>query len=277
MAHTQALMLRPKLQSRSKHESRPEPQENYLLAALPLGVQKRLFPYLRLVRLPLRSLLHEAGRPMHHAYFPTDSIISIHYELRDGHSTGLALIGNEGLLGMTLIQDFETRRFQAVVQSPGYAFRLPKARLCLEFKRHGALEVLLRFMQAMFSQVSQTAVCNRHHSIDQQLCRWLLMSLDRLGHNRLTMTQEFISHLLGVRREGVTEAAAGLRDAGLISYHRGVIEVLDRPGLELAVCECYGVVRSETERILSYLPQHRAVLDGDGQRVVTLPERPVHH
>ncbi|TVS14936.1 MAG: Crp/Fnr family transcriptional regulator [Gammaproteobacteria bacterium] len=245
-------VLRPK--------PKPEPQQNHLLAALSPEVQRRLFPHLELVPLPLRDLLYDAGRPMRHVYFPTDAIISLQYMMEDGASTAILVVGNEGLLGITLFMGGESTRGRSVVQSAGHAYRLPRARVKEEFARHGELLILmLRYTQALITQVAQTAVCNRHHSIDQQLCRWLLLSIDRLSHNHLTMTQEFIANMLGVRREGVTAAALKLRQAGVISYARGLIKVLDREKLEQAACECYDVVRKETELLLHYLPQRQLV------------------
>lgn len=251
-----------------------EPQENHLLAALSPAVQDRLFPYMELVPLTLRSLLYEAGRPMRHVYFPADSIISMQFMLQNGASTAISIVGNEGLLGIGLFLGFEPSRSRSLVQSAGYAYRIPKPLVKSEFDRHDELMVLmLRYTQTMISQLAQTAICNRHHSIFEQLCRWLLLTLDRLSQNQVTMTQEFISTMLGVRREGVTEAATKLRDLGIISYHRGIITVLDRSALEHAACECYESVRSETEKILHYLPQRRAVLDAPVP-VVEIPKSP---
>lgn len=242
--------------------AKPEPHHNHLLAALMPDVQNRLFPYLELVPLPLRSLLYESRRPMRHVYFPTDSIISLQYLMENGSSTAISVVGNEGLLGITLFLGGETTPSRSVVQSAGYAYRLPRLRVKEEFSRHGQLLMLmLRYTQAMITQVSQTAVCNRHHSIDQQLCRWLLLSMDRLSHNHLTMTQEFISNMLGVRREGVTQAALKLQQLGVISYARGLIKVLDRIKLEALSCECYAAVKNETDLLLSYLPQRQVTIN----------------
>jgi len=187
-----------------------EPQQNHLLAALSPEVQGRLFPHLELVPLPLRAIMYESGRPMQHVYFPTDSIISLQYMMENGESTAILVLGNAGLLGITLFMGRESTPSRSLVQSAGYAYRLTRPKVKEEFNRHGQLLLLmlmLRYTQALITQVSQTAVCNRQHSIDQQLCRWLLLSMDRLSNNQLTMTQEFISHMLGVRREGVTQAA----------------------------------------------------------------------
>lgn len=248
-----------------------QPQQNHLLAALSPEVQCRLFPYLELVPLPLRGLLYESRRPMRHVYFPTDSIVSLQYVMENGASTAISVVGNEGLLGITLFLGGESTPSRSVVQSAGYAYRLPRLRVKEEFNRHGQLLMLmLRYTQALITQVSQTAVCNRHHSIDQQLCRWLLLSMDRLSHNHLTMTQEFISHMLGVRREGVTQAATKLQQLGVISYRRGLIQVLDRPKLETLSCECYAVVKKETDLLLDYMPQRQMITNTAAIPVVAL-------
>jgi CRP-like cAMP-binding protein len=239
---------------------KPLPVQNHLLAALSPEVQGRLFPYLELVSLPLRGLLYESRRPMRHVYFPTNSIVSLQYQMENGASTALLVVGNEGLLGITLFLGGESTPSRSVVQSAGYAYRLPRPHVKAEFNRHGQLLLLmLRYTQALITQVAQTAVCNRHHSIDQQLCRWLLLSMDRLSDNRLTMTQEFIGNMLGVRREGVTQAASKLQKLGAISYSRGLIKVLDRPALEALSCECYAVVQKETDLLLNYLPQRQII------------------
>lgn len=244
--------------------SQPHPQQNHLLAALSPDVQERLFPYLELVPLPLRALLYESKRPMRHVYFPTDSIVSLQYMMENGASTAISVVGNEGLLGITLFLGGESTPSRSMVQSAGYAFRLPQRRVKEEFNRHGQLLMLmLRYTQALITQVSQTAVCNRHHTIDQQICRWLLLSMDRLSGNHLTMTQEFISNMLGVRRESVTDAAAKLQRLGVISYARGLVKVLDRTKLEKLSCECYEVVKKETDLLLSYLPQRQIIKNVD--------------
>jgi CRP-like cAMP-binding protein len=249
----------------------PHPRQNHLLAALSPEVQNRLFPYLELAELSLRSLMYEAGRPMRHVYFPTDSIISMQYMMENGASTAISVVGNEGLLGITLYMGGESTPSRSLVQSAGHAYRLPRARVKDEFNRHGELLLLmLRYTQALITQVAQTAVCNRHHSIDQQLCRWLLLSMDRLEHNRLTMTQEFISNMLGVRRSGVTNAASKLERLGVISQQRGLITVLDRPRLESLSCECYRVVKKETNQLLHYLPQRQVMADAGAVPTVTL-------
>jgi CRP-like cAMP-binding protein len=253
-------------------QPKPKPQQNHLLAALSPEVQDRLFPYLELVPLPLRAVMYESGRAMRHVYFPTDSIISLQYVMENGASTAILVVGNEGLMGITLFMGGESTPSRSLVQSAGHAYRLPRKRVKDEFSRHGQLlELMLRYTQALITQISQTAVCNRHHSIDQQLCRWLLLSMDRLSGSHLTMTQEFIGNMLGVRREGVTQSASKLQQLGVISYKRGLITVLDRPGLEAACCECYEVVRKETDLLLAYLPQRQVTRNSDSIPTVTLP------
>ena len=229
----------------------PNPRQNHLLAALPQPEGERLFPHLERVPLPLGEALYESGDRMNHVYFPTTAIVSLLYVLEDGASAEIAVVGNEGVVGIALFMGGETMPNRAVVQSEGYAYRLKGSLLTQEFNRSGPLQhLLLRYTLALLTQMAQTAVCNRHHSVDQQLCRWLLLSLDRLPSNELTMTQELIANMLGVRREGVTEAAGKLQKARLIDYRRGQITVLDRPGLEARVCECYEVVRKEFDRLL---------------------------
>jgi CRP-like cAMP-binding protein len=233
----------------------PAPQQNHLLAALPAEVQDRLFPHLELVPLKLGAVLYESGDSLRHVYFPTDSIVSMLYVMESGASAEISVVGNEGLIGISLFMGGESTPSRALVQSAGYAYRLLGQRLKDEFNRHGEMLLLmLRYTQALITQMAQTAVCNRHHSVDQQLCRWLLLSLDRLTNNQLTMTQELIANMLGVRREGVTAAASKLQTAGVIEYKRGHITVLDRPQLEQRCCECYAVVKKETDRLLPYLP-----------------------
>ena len=201
--------------------------------------------------MPLGHVLYESGKTLKHVYFPTDSIVSLLYVMEDGSSAEIAVVGNEGMVGVALFMGGETTPNRAVIQSAGHAYRLAGALLKREFKRSGALQdVLLRYTQALLTQMAQTAVCNRHHAVEQQLCRWLLLSLDRLSSNMVNMTQELISNMLGVRREGVTEAAGRLQSQGLIEYTRGRITVLDRPGLERACCECYAVVKQEFDRLL---------------------------
>ena len=230
---------------------RHSPGQNHLLAALPSADYERLLPDLELVPLPLGWAVYEAGGKLGYVYFPTSSIISLLYVMEDGASAEIALTGNDGLVGMALFMGGETTPSRAVVQSAGYGYRLEAAVLKREFEQGGALQHLaLRYTQALITQMAQTAVCNRHHSVEQQLCRWLLLSLDRLSSNELAMTQELIANMLGVRREGVTEAAGHLQTAGLIHYSRGHITVLDRPKLEKRVCECYAVVKKEMDRLL---------------------------
>jgi CRP-like cAMP-binding protein len=227
------------------------PQQNHLLAALSAGERDRLYPHLRLVPLPLGKVLYESGDVLAHVYFPTDSIVSLLYVLADGASAEISVVGNEGLIGVALFMGGETTPSRAIVQSAGHAYRLIGQLLKDEFHRNGELQLLLlRYTQALITQMAQTAVCNRHHSVDQQLCRWLLLSLDRLSSTQLTMTQELIANMLGVRREGVTEAAGKLQKLGVIEYSRGQITVLDRPRLEELCCECYAVVKAETDRLL---------------------------
>jgi CRP-like cAMP-binding protein len=228
-------------------------QKNHLLAALPEAVWDRLAPNLKLVELPLGKALYEPGDKIQDVYFPRDSIVSLLYVMESGASAEISMIGNEGIVGVALFMGGESTPSRAVVQSAGHALKLPGRALMAEFNRHEEFQVLmLRYTQALITQMSQTAVCNRHHHIDQQLCRWLLLSLDRLPDNRLVMTQELIANMLGVRREGVTEAAHKLQSQGVIEYHRGEITVLDRPRLETLCCECYAVVRKETDRLLPY-------------------------
>src|SRR5437870_10224965 len=226
---------------------------NHLLAALPPAGYTRLSPYLELIPMKLGDVLYEPGVRLRYVYFPTTCIVSLLYVMEDGASAEIAIVGNEGILGISLFMGGETTPSRAVVQSAGHAFRLKAQRLKDEFGRFGPmLQLLLRYTQALITQMSQTAVCNRHHSVDQQLCRWLLLSLDRLASNELAMTQELIANMLGVRREGVTEAAGKLQSACLIRYRRGRITVLDRPGLEARSCECYQVVKTEFDRLLPY-------------------------
>ena len=229
-------------------------QKNHLLAALPPEERERVYSKLRRVAMPLGKVLYESGDVQHHVYFPTDSIVSLLYVMTDGASAEISVVGNEGLIGVSLFMGGETTPSRAIVQSAGAAYQLAGQHLKDEFHRNGAMQLLLlRYTQALLTQMAQTAVCNRHHSVDQQLCRWLLLSLDRLPSNKLTMTQELIANMLGVRREGVTEAAGKLQKVGAISYARGQITVLDRPKLEELCCECYSVVKRETDRLLPNL------------------------
>lgn len=230
----------------------PPFSRNHLLAALPAEVLERISPHLELIQMPLGQVLHESGGQLQHAYFPTTAIVSLHYIMENGASAEIAGVGNEGVLGVSLFMGGNTTPSLATVQTAGSGYRL-KGRLMMEEFNHAGpmMRLMLRYTQALMTQMSQTAVCNRHHSVEQQLCRWLLLTLDRLPSNELTMTQELIASMLGVRREGVTESAGNLQRAGLISYRRGHITVLDRSGLESNVCECYSVVKKEFRRLLS--------------------------
>jgi CRP-like cAMP-binding protein len=229
----------------------PSPSQNHLLAALPAEDYELLAPHLEQVKLPLGEMLYEPGDQLLHAYFPTTAIVSLHYVMESGASAESAGVGNEGVVGISLFMGGNTTPSSAVVQTAGHAYRLEGGKLVQEFNRAGLLQRLfLRYTQALMTQMSQTAACNRHHSVEQQLCRWLLLTLDRLPGNDLVMTQELIASMLGVRREGITEAAGNLQRAGVISYRRGHIAVLDRTGLEQRVCECYGVVKTELDRLL---------------------------
>lgn len=228
-----------------------KPAQNYILAALPLDVQQRIYPYLEERHLSLGEVLYEPGDKMRYVYFPTDCIVSLLYVMESGASAEISVVGNEGLVGISLLMGGESTSSRALVQAGGGAYRLHSQRIMDEFNRHGDLmSLVLRYTQALITQMAQTAVCNRHHTIDQQLCRWLLLALDRLPTNHLIMTQELIANMLGVRREGVTEAAGRLQKLGVIKYSRGHIEVTDRAMLEKLSCECYAVVKKETDRLL---------------------------
>jgi CRP-like cAMP-binding protein len=238
----------------------PSPQQNRLLAALPADVLSRLEPHLEPVPLALSKVLYESGDTCRYAYFPVESVVSLLYVMRNGASVEIAKVGNEGLIGLSLFMSGQRPPNRAMVQSAGAAFRILGVRLKAEFDRHGELMILmLRYAQALITQMAQVAACNRHHTIDQQLCRWLLLSLDRLPTNQLLMTQELIANNLGVRREGVTEAARKLQKQQVIEYSRGRIVVLDRARLEQLSCECYAQVRCETDRLL---PRPAATHDG---------------
>src|SRR5512134_1761082 len=228
------------------------PNQNHLLAALPAAEFERLAPHLELVPLLLGESLYEPGGQLRHAYFPTTAIVSLLYVLESGSSAEIAGVGKEGILGISLFMGGDTTPSSAVVQTAGHGYRLPERLLKEEFNRAGPLHrLLLRYTQALLTQMCQTAACNRHHSVEQQLCRWLLLTLDRLPSNELLMTQELIASLLGVRREGITEAAGKLQRDGVIRYRRGHIAVLERSGLESGACECYSVVKKELSRLLS--------------------------
>ena len=229
-----------------------DPLNNTLLAALSDAARLRIFPKLKLVELSLGDVIYESDQSIEYVYFPIDCIISLLYVMVNGSSAEISVVGKEGMAGVTVIMGGESTPNRLIVQSRGRAYRMPAADLKQEFNQNSEIRIItLRFTQALITQMSQTAVCNRHHSIDQQLCRWLLLSLDRLGSNQLNMTQELIANMLGVRREGVTEAAGKLQKLGVIEYRRGRIDVLDRPKLESLCCECYAVVKRETPRLQS--------------------------
>jgi CRP-like cAMP-binding protein len=247
------------------------PKQNHLLAALPAGEFERLAGHLQLVPMPLGEILYEPGGQLQHAYFPTTAIVSLHYVTESGASAEIAGVGNEGVVGISLFMGGQTTPSSAVVQTAGHAYRLPRHLLKQEFDRTGpVLQLLLRYTQALITQMTQTAVCNRHHSVEQQLCRWLLMTLDRVPSGQLVMTQELVARMLGVRREGITEAAGKLQHAGLIRYRRGHIAVLERTGLETRACECYAVVKKEISRLLSDVQYHEFVSNRRG----TAPGQP---
>ena len=228
------------------------PNQNRLLAALPTAEFEALAAHLELVPMPLGKMIYEPGGQLQHAYFPATAIVSLHYVMQSGASAETAGVGNEGVVGISLFMGGNTTSSSAVVQTAGHAYRLERRLLMQEFNRAGLLQrLLLRYTQALITQTAQTAACNRHHSVEQQLCRWLLLTLDRLPSNELVMTQELVASMLGVRREGITEAAGNLQRAGFISYRRGHISVLDRAGLETRTCECYAVVKKELGRLMA--------------------------
>ena len=228
-------------------------QQNHLLASLPVAEFEPLAPHLELVPMPLGAMLYEPGAPLHHAYFPTSAIVSLHYVMESGASAESAGVGNEGVVGIPLFMGGNSTTSSAVVLIAGHAYRLDGRYLKREFERAGTLQrMLLRYTQALMTQMTQTAACNRHHSVEQQLCRWLLLTLDRSPSRELNMTQELVASMLGVRREGITQAAGKLQNAGLIRHRRGHISILDRAGLEARTCECYDVVRKEMRRLLTY-------------------------
>ena len=233
------------------NKSLHHPNQNHILSALPLAELESLTQYLELVHLPVGKMIYEPGEQLRHAYFPTTCIISLHHVLETGRTSEVAGVGNEGMVGIALFMGGDTTPSSAVVQITGYAYRLESQILKKEFKSNAALQqLLLRYTQVLLTQISLTAVCNRHHSLQQQLCRWLLLTLDRLATNEITMTQELVAGMLGVRREGITEAAGHLQRAGLISYRRGHITVTNRAGIEAHVCECYSVLKIELSRLL---------------------------
>jgi CRP-like cAMP-binding protein len=228
----------------------PDPKTNQLLAALPDADWQRWLPQLEWVDLPLGQVVYESGSTQSHVYFPTTAIVSLLYVMENGSSAEIAVVGHEGVVGISLFMGGESTPSRGVVQSAGKGLRMTAQAIKKEFKRGPVLHLLLRYTQALITQMAQTAVCNRHHTLDQQLCRWLLLSLDRLPGNELVMTQELIANMLGVRREGVSESALKLQNIGLIRYARGRITVVDRPGLEKRTCECYAVVKKEYDRLL---------------------------
>lgn len=242
-------------------ESAPSPIRNHLLAALPAAEYERIVPHLKLRAMPLGEVLYGIRGEMSHAYFPTTAIVSLDYVMRNGAQSEITEVGNEGVVGISLFMDGQAPPGMAVVHIGGYAYRLKARMLMEEFNRDGAVRhLLLLYTQARITQVSQTAVCNRHHTVEQQLSRWLLQTLDRLPSNELTMTQELVAGMLGVRREGITEAAGHLQHAGCIRCRRGHITVLDRPGLESRACECYAVVKNEFNRLFARAQKHQALL-----------------
>jgi len=241
------------------------PNQNHLLAALPAADFERLVAHLELVPLPLGEILYEPGARMRHVYFPTTSIVSLHYVMESGASAETAGVGNEGIVGVSLFMGGDSTPSSAVVQTAGHAYRLESRLLKDEFGRGGPLQsLLLRYTQALITQMTQTAACNRHHSIEQQLCRWLLLTLDRVSSRELTMTQELVASMLGVRRGGITEAAGNLQRAGVIKLRRGHISVVNRSGLEIRACECYAVVKKELSRLLCDVQYRQSISTESG-------------
>ena len=233
------------------NKSLHHPNQNHILNALPSSDLEKIIPHLELVQLPIGKMLYAPGEQLRHDYFPTSCIISLHHILESGRTSEVAGVGNEGMVGIALFMGGDSTPSSAVVQITGYAYKLESSDLKKEFKSNVAFQrLLLRYTQVLLTQISLTAVCNRHHSMQQQLCRWLLLTLDRLPTNEITMTQELVAGMLGVRREGITEAAGHLQRAGLISYRRGHITVTNRAGIEKQVCECYSVLRTELSRLL---------------------------
>jgi CRP-like cAMP-binding protein len=238
--------------SRLTEPERHSPKHNGLLAALPPEDFERLRPHMTPVELPLGAVVYESGSPLRHVYFPVSGIVSLLYIMENGASAEIAVIGNDGLVGVSILLGGDSTPSRAVVQVAAQAYQIRSDAVLREFHRGGPMQFLiLRYVQALMTQMSQTAVCNRHHTVEQQLCRWLLLSLDRLGSNEVAMTQELISNMLGVRRSGITEAARNLQQAGLIEYHRGHIRVLNRAKLQAHSCECYAVVKREVDRLLN--------------------------
>ena len=245
------IWLKSRIKVRCHMTAQHNPNQNHLLAGLPGEVFEHISPHLELIAMPLGLVLYESGGQLQHVYFPTTSILSLHYIMENGASAEIAGVGNEGILGISLFMGGNTTPSRATVQTGGYGYRLKGKLMMEEFNRAGPMmRLMLRYTQALMTLMSQTAVCNRHHSVEQQLCRWLLLTLDRVPSNELTITQELIAGMLGVRREGITETAGNLQRAGLISYRRGHITVLDRAGLESHACECYNVVKKEYQRLL---------------------------
>src|SRR4051812_23142807 len=239
----------------------PRPNHNHLLAALPRAEFDRLAPHLELVKMKLGDFLYEPDEQLTHAYFPTSSIVSLHYVIESGASAEIAGDGNEGVVGISLFMCGNSTASSAGVQTAGYGYRLERRRVKEEFDRAGGMmKLFLRYTQALMPQMTQTAVCNRHHTVDQQMCRWLLTTLDRVPSGKLMMTQELVATMLGVRREGITEAAGRLREDGIIDYRRGHISVLKKEGLTKGVCECYGVVKTEFDRLMSDTPREGKVV-----------------
>ena len=237
------------------------PSQNHLLGALPAADFERLAPHLEIVPMLLGDVLYEPDGQMQHAYFPTTAIVSLHYVMENGASAESAGVGSEGVVGISLFMGGNTTPSSAVVQTAGHGYRLAGRLLKQEFNRGGLVQsLLLRYTQALITQMSQTAACNRHHSVEQQLCRWLLLTLDRMPTNELVMTQELVASMLGVRREGITQAAGSLQEAGIIRYRRGHISVQDRAGLETRACECYAVVKKELDRLLSDVQHRQGIL-----------------
>jgi CRP-like cAMP-binding protein len=263
---------------RAAMKSPHSPNQNHLLAALPEAEYERLVAHLELVPMPLGEILYEPGSQMQHACFPTTAIVSLHYVMDTGASAETAGVGNEGVVGISLFMGGNTTPSSAVVQTAGHGYRLDAQLLRQEFARAGLMQrLLLRYTQALITQVTQTAVCNRHHSVEQQLCRWLLLTLDRVSSRELVITQELVASMLGVRREGITEAAGKLQQAGFIRYRRGHISVLDRSGLETRACECYAVVKQELGRLLSDVRYRQDVAPEPEpqQRPATTPFGPI--
>ncbi len=281
VSRSEVVMMTAGAARSSVREDAPSPYQNRLLAALPSDVRERLFPYLQLVPLPVGMALYEAGDALKHVYFPTNAIVSLLNVMEDGVSTEITAVGNEGLVGVAVIMGGESTPSRAVVLSGGHAFRVSRSRLMDEFNQNPETQkLLLRYTQALFTQIAQLAVCNRRHLVEQQLCRWLLLSLDRQNSNRLSMTQEFIANMLGVRRESITEIAGRLQKLGIIHYCRGQIEVLNRTKLEQLCCECYFMVKKETDRLLppqlSHVKPHWIADSARNRKLELVPARAIN-